>query len=64
MLVVTDRFGPMLITSTAWGAAAGGAGMMAAYHLDIPPGAAITLIATLGFVLAATAGPVRAHRRS
>ncbi|MCB0987970.1 MAG: metal ABC transporter permease [Acidimicrobiales bacterium] len=62
--LVTDRFGPMLITSTAWGAAAGGAGMMAAYHLDIPPGAAITLIATLGFVLAATAGPVRAHRRS
>ena len=62
--LVTDRFGPMLITSTAWGAAAGGAGMVAAYHLDIPPGAAITLIATLGFVLAATAGPVRAHRRS
>jgi ABC-type Mn2+/Zn2+ transport system permease subunit len=62
--LVTDRFGPMLVASTGWGAAAGGAGMLAAYHLDIPPGAAITLIATLGFALAAATGPVRAHRRS
>lgn len=62
--LVTYRFGPMLVASTGWGAAAGGAGMLAAYHLDIPPGAAITLIATLGFALAAATGPVRAHRRS
>ena len=59
--LVTPRFGAMLVGSTVWGAVTGGVGMIAAYHLDVPPGAAITLVAALGFVAAALAG--RAARR-
>ena len=59
--LITPRFGAMLVGSTVWGAVTGGVGMIAAYHLDVPPGAAITLVAALGFVAAALAG--RAARR-
>lgn len=61
--LVTDRFGPMLVASTLWGATTGGVGMVAAYHLDVPPGAAITLVAAVGFVAAALGGPATARRR-
>ena len=46
------------------GAVTGGVGMIAAYHLDVPPGAAITLVAALGFVAAALAGPAARRLRT
>lgn len=57
--LVTDRFGPMIVGSTAFGALAGGTGLMAAYHLDVPSGAAITLVAAAGFVVATLASQLR-----
>ncbi len=59
--LATDRFGPMLVGSTVLGAATGGGGMVASYHLDVPPGAGITLLGALLFVAAAA---TRAWRTS
>lgn len=59
MRVLTNRFGPMLVGSAALGAVTGGIGMLVSYHLDVPPGAAITLVAAAGFVAASTARAVR-----
>lgn len=59
--LLTDRFGPMLVGSTLLGAATGGVGMFASYHLDVPPGAGITLLGAVVFVFV-TAG--RTLRRS
>lgn len=60
--LLTDRFGVMLVGSSLWGATAGGVGMVAAYHLDVPPGAAITLVAAAGFGAAVPVGLVRRGR--
>ncbi len=57
--LLTHRFGFMLVGSTAFGALAGGTGLMTAYHLDVPSGAAITLVAAAGFVAAALASRLR-----
>jgi manganese/iron transport system permease protein/iron/zinc/copper transport system permease protein len=57
--LLTDRFGIMVVGSAVWGAVTGGAGLVAAYHLDVPPGAAITLVAAVGFGVAAATGPAR-----
>lgn len=57
--LVTDRFGPMLLGSTLLGAATGGLGMLASYHLDIPPGAGITLLGAAVFLVAVVVRRVR-----
>lgn len=57
--LLTDRFGPMLVGSAALGAVTGGVGMLASYHLDVPPGAAITLLGAAVFVVAAISRSVR-----
>ena len=51
--LLTDRFGPMLV---------GGLGMLASYHLDVPPGAAITLLGAAVFVGATVARSVADSR--
>jgi len=56
---LTDSFGRMLALSTAIGATAGLIGMIASYHLNVPSGATITLVAAAGFVLAAVARALR-----
>ncbi|WP_426571797.1 metal ABC transporter permease [Aquihabitans sp. McL0605] len=57
--LLTDSFGRMLVISTALGAAAGLVGMVASYHLDVPSGATITLVAALGFAVAGAARALR-----
>ena len=57
--LVTNRFGPMLIASTILGAATGAVGMIASYHLDVPSGAAMTLVAAIGFVVAWSSAVIR-----
>lgn len=59
--LLTHRFGTMLVGSTVLGAATGAVGMLASYHLDVPPGAAITLAGAAVFVGAATVSAVRTH---
>ncbi len=53
--LLTDRFGVMLAGSTLLGALTGAIGMVAGYHLDVPPGAAITLVSAAAFVAAGAA---------
>jgi len=60
--LLTDRFGPMLVGSTIVGALVGGLGMLASYHLDVPPGAAITLLGAAVFVGATVARSVADSR--
>lgn len=57
--LLTHRFGVMVLASTGIGAAAGFVGMVVSYHLDIPSGAAITLVAAVGFALAAVRSTLR-----
>lgn len=54
--LLTDAFGPMLLLSTALGAATGFCGMYLSYHYDIASGAAIVLLnaALFAAVYAAT----------
>ena len=42
--LLTDSFAKMLLLSTLIGAAAGAAGMLVSFHVNVPPGAAIVLI--------------------
>jgi ABC-type Mn2+/Zn2+ transport system permease subunit len=49
--LLTDRFTRMLWLSVGLGSACSAAGMLASYHLDIAPGAAVVLIAAGVFVL-------------
>lgn len=49
--LLTERFTRMLWLSVGLGSACGAAGMLASYHLDIAPGAAVVLIAAGVFVL-------------
>ena len=62
--MLTDRFGRMLVLSTAVGAAAGAVGMYLSYQVEIPSGTTIVLVNALVFVvvLASTGG--RALRRT
>lgn len=57
--LLTDRFSRMLWVSTALGMVFAGVGMMASYHLDIAPGAAIVLTGALVFALVYGAHAVR-----
>lgn len=57
--LLTDRFAPMLGLSALLGALTGGVGMVASYHLDVPPGSAITLVGAAVFVGAAITRAVR-----
>lgn len=50
--LLTDSFARMLGLSAILGAASAAVGMLASYHYDVPPGAAIVLIGTLVFSLA------------
>ena len=50
--LLTDSIGRMLWWSPALGALTGFAGMYASWHLDIPSGAAITLVGAAGFAVA------------
>lgn len=50
--LLTHRFSRMLWLSTVLGTVTGTVGMVASYHLDIPSGATITLLAAALFVLA------------
>lgn len=50
--LVTDSFARMLWLSTGLGALFAAAGMLASYHLQVPPGAAIVLAGSLAFSLA------------
>lgn len=50
--LLTDRFARMLWLSPALGATASAVGIVASYHLDIPPGATIVLVSTTLFALA------------
>jgi ABC-type Mn2+/Zn2+ transport system permease subunit len=49
--LLTERFTRMLWLSVGLGSACAAAGMLASYHLDIAPGAAVVLIAAGVFVL-------------
>lgn len=60
--LVSHRFGVVLAGSTLLGAVTGAVGMMASYHLDVPTGAAITLVAATAFALAAGSRAVRPVR--
>jgi ABC-type Mn2+/Zn2+ transport system permease subunit len=53
--LLTGSLGALLATSVALAAAEGFAGLLLAYHLDLPPGPAIALVGGTGFALAALA---------
>ena len=53
--LVTGSLATLLATSVALAAAEGCAGLLLAYHLDLPPGPAIALVGGGGFALAALA---------
>jgi ABC-type Mn2+/Zn2+ transport system permease subunit len=50
--LLTDSFTRMLWLSTILGAATAAVGMLAGYHYEVPPGAAIVLVGTVVFALA------------
>lgn len=50
--LLTNSFARMLWLSTGLGLVFAGSGMMASYHFDVPPGAAIVLVGSLTFTLA------------
>ncbi len=60
--LVTHSLGTLLTTSVALAAAEGFAGLLLAYHLDLPPGPAIALVGGGGFALAALASAPRLRR--
>jgi manganese/iron transport system permease protein len=59
--LLTRSLRALLATAVALAAAEGTAGLLLAYHLDLPPGPAIAIVGGGGFALAAlaTAGPLR-----
>lgn len=59
--LVTDRLHPWQISTVALAAAEGVLGMWLAFQLNVPPGAAIAVLA--GAVFAVTAVAIAAHRR-
>ncbi|HWC26722.1 MAG TPA: metal ABC transporter permease [Solirubrobacteraceae bacterium] len=60
--LLTDSLGALLAGSVALAAAEGAAGLLLAYHLDLPPGPAIAALGGGGFALAALATSARAAR--
>lgn len=53
--LLTDSLGALLATGVAIAAVEGVAGLLLAYHLDLPPGPAIAVVGGSGFALAALA---------
>ncbi len=62
--MLSDSFGRMLWISTAIGTAAGGVGMYASYHLEIPSGTTIVLTNALVFLVALVVTRGRTLRRT
>ncbi len=60
--LLTDSLAPMLALAVGLAAAEGSAGLLVAYHLDLPPGPAIAVVGGAGFALAATAPAARRRR--
>ena len=60
--LVTRSVGALLATSVALAAAECFAGLLLAYHLDLPPGPAIAVVGGAGFALAALASATRLRR--
>ena len=62
--MTTNSFSRMLLLSTAIGAVAGFVGMLSSYHLDIPSGPMIVLVATGAFAVVFFATGVRGLGRT
>ncbi|HEX7167654.1 MAG TPA: metal ABC transporter permease [Acidimicrobiales bacterium] len=62
--MVTNSFSRMLVLSTVIGAAAGFTGMLTSYHLDIPSGPMIVLVAAAAFAVVFLATGVRGLGRT
>ena len=60
--LLTDSLGALLAAAVALAALEGVAGLLLAYHLDLPPGPAIAVIGGAGFALAALASAPRTAR--
>jgi ABC-type Mn2+/Zn2+ transport system permease subunit len=60
--LITGSLRALLATSVALAAVEGGAGLLLAYHLDLPPGPAIAIVGGAGFALAALVSAPRARR--
>ncbi len=60
--LLTGSLGALLAASVALAAAEGLAGLLLAYHLDLPPGPAIALVGGGGYALAALASAPRLRR--
>jgi manganese/iron transport system permease protein len=60
--LLTGSLSALLATSVALAAAEGVAGLLLAYHLDLPPGPAIAIVGGAGFALAAVAAAPRSRR--
>jgi ABC-type Mn2+/Zn2+ transport system permease subunit len=60
--LLADSLGALLAVAVAVAALEGVAGLLLAYHLDLPPGPAIALIGGGGFALAALVTSLRAAR--
>jgi ABC-type Mn2+/Zn2+ transport system permease subunit len=61
--MVTDSFSKMLVIATLLGAISGFVGMNVSYHLDLPSGSTIVLVATAFFLMAFVGGG-RLRRRA
>jgi ABC-type Mn2+/Zn2+ transport system permease subunit len=61
--LLTNKFSGILILGPAIGALTAFIGMNAAYHLDVPPGAAVILTASLVFLAVFLVGGSRGRRR-
>lgn len=60
--LLTDSLGGLLATAVGLAALEGVAGLVLAYHLDLPPGPAIAVIGGGGFALAALRSSLRSAR--
>jgi len=60
--LLTDSLGALLAAAVALAALEGVAGLLLAYHLDLPPGPAIAVIGGTGFALAALGSAPRTAR--
>jgi ABC-type Mn2+/Zn2+ transport system permease subunit len=60
--LVTGSLGALLATAVALAAVEGFAGLLLAYHLDLPPGPAIAIVGGAGFALVALASSPRLRR--
>lgn len=60
--IVTRSFAPMLALATAVGIGAGVLGLYASFHVDVPSGPAIVLVAAAAFTVAFVARSLRSRR--